>query len=481
MNTDLSYINSKYYITSTTDLNGIIISVSEAFCKISGYSESELLGQPHSIVRHPDTPKEAFVDLWNTIKNGQVWTGIIKNKKKNGDFYWVESTVEPIFNTKGEIEGYYSLRFNISSEIELKEVNGQIQKALHRFKRLFENIDSGIAILDTNALIQDANSYLCALFESEKEEFIGTSSFDCSTEEDKKIVKEIISKIVKGDILKEKIHKESIKKDGSKIWIEVTYSYFEEGLILASVNNIENFKKLEVATNLLVTQSRDAPMGEMLSMIAHQWRQPLATLGTIISKIKIKQDLNLYSKDNFNTDVQKINSIIIHLSKTIDYFKNYFKPKLEVKEEIISIFNGLTNIIEPLCERNNIKLIFNNFSDVKIKIDSRIDQVLLNIYKNSIDACFEKNKKGEVVTDINVVDNCISINISDNGGGINDEIIDKIFDPYYSTKNKNGTGLGLYMSKDIVENILSGKLTVRNTGNGACFTILLSMENNDGN
>lgn len=82
MKLDLSYIHSKYYITSTTDLKGNITSVSEAFCKISGYCESELIGQPHSIVRHPDTPKESFEVLWKTIKSGKVWTGIIKNKKE---------------------------------------------------------------------------------------------------------------------------------------------------------------------------------------------------------------------------------------------------------------------------------------------------------------------------------------------------------------------------------------------------------------
>ena len=95
-------------------------------------------------------------------------------------------------------------------------------------------------------------------------------------------------------------------------------------------------------------------MGEMLSMIAHQWRQPLATLSTITSKIKIKYELDMYSKEAFDTDYEKISSVIKHLSQTIEYFRNYFKPKISSKENFIQINNSLKNIIEPLCEKYNI-------------------------------------------------------------------------------------------------------------------------------
>lgn len=469
MEESIKRFKSKYYITSVTNLEGIIISASDSFCRLSGYSKLELVGQNHSIVRHPDTPNEVFENMWKTIKSGKIWSGIIKNKKKNGDYYWVDSIIEPLTDENGKIIGYSSLRVEITDKIELEDAKAKLESSVKRFEKLFENIDSGIVVFDKNGLIQDANSYLCELAGLKKEEFIGTSSFELSTNKDKIIIKDIITKILNGEIKNQKIHKELIRKDGSKIWIEVTYSYFEENVILASVNNISNFKKLEVATNLLVSQSRDAAMGEMLSMIAHQWRQPLATLGTILSKIKIKQDLDLYSKENFNTDFQKLNSIIIHLSKTIDYFK----PKTAIKEDITSIFSGLNNIIEPLCDKNNIELVFNNTVPKEVKIDSRIDQVLLNIYKNSIDACFEKNKKGKVVTNVKLLDDCVVIDISDNGGGIEESVIDKIFEPYFSTKSKNGTGLGLYMNKIIVENHFNGKLKVKNTEQGAKFFIEL--------
>lgn len=482
MKRNFTYIHSKYYITTTTNQEGIITDVSEAFCKITGYTRKELIGQPHSIIRHPDTSIKVFENLWETIISGKKWTGKIKNKKKNGDSYWVDSIIEPFFDENGFILGYHSLKFDITNEYELMLANNKIETNLRRFQKLFANINSGIAILDKKGFVLDINPYLCNLFGFTKEEYLLMNCSDTTSNENiKEIINGIVAGISNGLIQKNTIQKESKKKDGNTIWIEATFSYFDENTILVSVNNIENLKKLEYTTNLLVSQSRDAAMGEMLAMIAHQWRQPLATLGTIVSKIKIKKELNMYSNEDFNTDFSKINSIIIHLSKTIEYFKNYFKPKEAVKEEIKNIFEGLNNIIEPLYTKNNIEMVFNNSCTNDLKIDSRVDQVLLNIYKNSIESCFERNKKGKIITDIRVENKNLLIDISDNGGGIDMGIINKIFEPYYSTKSKNGTGLGLYMSKDIIENILGGKLSVKNIPSGACFTISLELDNKNGN
>ena len=480
MDKNYNMIHNKYYITTTTDLNGIITHVSQAFCEVCGYAEAELIGQPHSIIRHPDTPNEVFENLWNTIKSGEVWSGIIKNKKKNGDAYWVDSTIHPIFDKNNNITSYYSLRFEITSQYELKATNEKLEQSLEKFKKLFDNINSGIAILNKNGKFVDVNPYLCNLFDYSKEEFLNMSCLDTTNNEDLGILKDILSDIFNNKINEKSIHKQCKKNDGSIIWVETTYSYFDENHILVSITNIENLKKLEKTTSLLVTQSRDAAMGEMLSMIAHQWRQPLATLSTIISKMKIKKDMDIYSKDDFDGDFKKINSIMMHLSKTIEYFRNYFKPKTAIKENMIDIIEGLKNIIEPLCEKNNITLFFDIDLSQKIMIDNRVDQVLLNIYKNSIDACYERNNRGNISTLVKSTENQIIIEIIDDGGGIPENLIDKIFDPYFSTKNKNGTGLGLYISKDIIENNLSGKLLVENRNGGACFIIKIHKENKNG-
>lgn len=479
MSEDLMTIQSKYYITTTTDEKGILIDVSDAFCNVYGYTKNELIGKPHSIIRHPDTPKNIFKDLWQTISSGKRWTGILKNRKKDGSYYYVDSVIEPIFDENGRILGYHSVRFDVTSQYELMIVNNDNERNLRKFKKLFTNINSGIAIIDKKGVFIDVNPYLCNLLGYTKEEYLSLNCLQTSKEEDLIDIKEIMLGISSGSILEKTIQKECQKKDGTKVWVEATYSYFDENSILVSINNIENLKKLEHTTSLLVQQSRNAAMGEMLSMIAHQWRQPLATLSTITSKMKIKNELDMYSKESFDLDYEKINSVIMHLSKTIEYFRNYFKPRKIVKENIREIFKDLENIIEPLSNKNNIELEFNYINVENLEIDTRIDQVLLNLYKNSIEACYEKNKSGKITTEIKEINHSIIINIYDNGGGIPEIYLDKIFEPYFSTKNKNGTGLGLYMSKDIIESNLKGKLSVENLKDGVCFTIELNNKANN--
>ena len=476
MKASIESIHTKYFITSRTDLNGVITHVSDAFCKVSGYSKEELIGNTHSLVKHPDTPKEVFVDLWKTIKSEKKWTGIFKNKTKKGTAYWVECAIEPIFNNNLKMVGYQSVRFDITSQYDLKNAKENIEKSLKIFKKLFENVNSGIAILSKEGRFLDVNPYVLNLFGYSKEEYLEMSCFNLSHNIQSNDMMDIIKDILNNTISQKIIQKECKTKNNKKIWVEVTYSAFDDNSILLSINNIENQKKLEQATVLLIQQSRNAAMGEMLSMIAHQWRQPLATLSTITSKIKIKYELDMYSKEAFDSDYEKISSVIKHLSKTIEYFRNYFKPKDSSKEKFMQIINNLNNIIEPLCDKYNIELIIDDECDKNILIDSRIDQVLLNLYKNAMEACFEKNKKGIIKTKIYVLDKFINIEISDNGGGIDEKNLDKIFEPYFSTKNKNGTGLGLYMCKNIVEDHLEGFLDVENIENGVSFKIKLKRD-----
>jgi len=103
-------------IVSKTDLKGIITYVNTPFCKLSGYTREELVGKPHNIVRHPDMPKAAFKDLWDTIEKNEKWRGVVKNLRKDGKYYWVEAFIEPIFDENGNKIGYISARKPVSPE-----------------------------------------------------------------------------------------------------------------------------------------------------------------------------------------------------------------------------------------------------------------------------------------------------------------------------------------------------------------------------
>lgn len=140
---DLTIFNSlvdKNIITSITDKKGIITSVSEAFCEISGYTKEELIGKNHNIVRHPDTPKIIFEEMWKTLKSGNIWKGEIKNQKKDGSFYWVKAVIEPIFSDENEVLGYTAIRYDITDKkiIETISITDSLTEIYNR--RYFDEI-----------------------------------------------------------------------------------------------------------------------------------------------------------------------------------------------------------------------------------------------------------------------------------------------------------------------------------------------------
>ncbi len=114
-------ILNNYVISSHTDVNGTITEVSDAFCKLTGYLKEELINKSHSLIQHPDTTNETFAQLWNTIKSGNEWSGRLKNRKKNGDTFWVDVRIKPIYNKYGDIIGYTSLMFDITNELFLDQ------------------------------------------------------------------------------------------------------------------------------------------------------------------------------------------------------------------------------------------------------------------------------------------------------------------------------------------------------------------------
>ncbi len=242
---------------------------------------------------------------------------------------------------------------------------------------------------------------------------------------------------------------------------------------------INNRKKQE---QLLIQQSKLAEMGEMISMIAHQWRQPLSALSTIIQNIHLSHSLGKLDSQYLDKQMTLSNALTNKMSKTIDDFRNFFKPNKEKHDfSIQAAIQQTIFLIDDSFKSNSIKIKIEISNDVKIHgFESELSQVLLNIITNSKDAFLEtkiKNPSINIRTKRNETN--IQILISDNAGGIDDHIINKIFEPYFTTKNSyNGTGLGLYMSKMIIEQNMHGQLSVQNVPLGVEFSISIPINGN---
>ena len=232
--------------------------------------------------------------------------------------------------------------------------------------------------------------------------------------------------------------------------------------------------------NILIQQSKMASMGEMIGNIAHQWRQPLNALSLTIQKIKMYHEEDLLTSEQLNKSIDKSKMLITKMSTTIDDFRNFFKTdKSKSKFKILDVIKDSLEIIGASLKSHNIAVELKSINHISIYgFKNELEQALLNILNNAKDVLIERKIDNPLIT-IEVKDNDlnISIMIYDNAGGIDEEIINDIFNPYFTTKDQGqGTGIGLYMSQMIIQNNMHGNIKVNNTQEGACFTIELKKE-----
>ena len=223
----------------------------------------------------------------------------------------------------------------------------------------------------------------------------------------------------------------------------------------------ENQKQYE----LLAQKTKLVAMGQMLENIAHQWRQPLSLITISASGIKIKKELDLLEDDFLLSSLNTIENSAYHLSETIEDFRDFFKPDRE--KSLFSMNSALDKTFKLLqiqLDNKQIKVI-RNVDDLSITgFEREFLQVLLNIFKNAMDALESIPNEKYIFVDIYKEDTSLIIKIKDNAGGIKEDIIKRVFEPYFTTKHQSqGTGIGLYMSEEIITKHMDGVLEVENT------------------
>jgi len=239
--------------------------------------------------------------------------------------------------------------------------------------------------------------------------------------------------------------------------------------------------RLQEKEEIMIAQSRHAAMGEMISMIAHQWRQPLSIISMGANNMIVDIELQEINTNSFKKYLDSILNQTEHLTETINDFRNFFRQNKEKDYVYVNdIMDETLKIVEKSLKNSNIKIDINNESTVKTKIYSReLLQVFINLLNNSKESILNNAVKSGKI-DIHIYNSAkyITIDICDNGEGIDEKIIDKIFNPYFSTKlAKSGTGLGLYISKTIIEKHLYGKIRAYNSRDGVCFSITIPSNN----
>ena len=474
--------NERKWFKSITDSLGeglyvmnskaIITYINPHACKILGYKEEELLGKNAHNIFH----SHAFND---NIKQEDcpIFLGVMKDKyfiskkeyflNKKGQSFPVSLNSELILNTNDEFEIVSSFS-NISIQKELEDKSNLLIKAL-------ESSINCIIITDKDAHVQWANPAFEELTGFKIDEIIGKNpkEFISSNKQTKEFYTEMWKTILskkswRGEIINK-------KKDGTLYDEEliITPVLDDDGEIINFVAIKQDVTHLKLITlekqerdKLFFQQSKMASMGEMLGNIAHQWRQPLSIISTVATGTKLQKELDFLTDKDFNDAMDSINKSAQYLSQTIEDFRSFFDPKnSKDKEFLISdMIDKALSIVSSQFVSKNIEII-KDIEDISIvSFENELIQILLNILNNAKDALLKlENEKKLLFINTHIKKQEIIIEIIDNAGGIPSDIIEKIFELYFTTKHQSqGTGIGLYMCQNILKNHLNGTLNACN-------------------
>ena len=527
MNDELSNLNQKNEIKLSESLNIInenilmlktnlydeITDVSNAICEFTKYTKNELIGQNNLKFLDPKFVDEELDDIWRKIRKSELKTFNLKGINKDGDSFWLKTYVEPIFNDFEEIEGYSYIFDNITEKIKLEELYKNLESKLFQYNFIFNQVHSGIAILNLDGSFIKINEEFSSLFEYTEKQILSDLNFTNLVDEDEKKIQLLLQQMkdIRSIPSIEKIFLDSF---GNKIHLEMNLTILPDNKSLVLiVNSLKDKRKQQEINQILenkikeeVEKSRQkdeihkleqiknaklTSIGSLAAGITHEINTPLTYIKgsfelmgydiedlpdseiktrMLEDKVKIEDGLNrianivesmreISQKSNETKEVTNIYSTLITVL-TMAYNRSKQVAPIYVKDELFQIGDLNKNKYEYFSkvQKQRIEqvwiIIINNALDELVKIDGYENRSLhIEIF----------NENDEVV-----------VKFADNAGGIPKDILPNIFDPFMSTKEHGGMGVGLNVAKNIVD-YQEGSIKAFNRLNGAVFEVRLKM------
>mgnify|MGYP003562476606 FL=1 len=491
--------------------NNIILEASSAFCYFLGFSKGELIGHDYKMLIHKDTKKMEYIKLWKFVKKGKSYVGEIKGIKKDGESFWVDLFVEPNFDNLKQIVGYTIITYDTTYKKKIEELYKNMNNQVEQYNAIFENVNSGIALIDLEGNFKKINSTFSKFLKYNNEELLGMKCIDIVPENSKKLLSKILKEAREIETISN-IEKIFVKKYGTLIHLELSLSLLSDKKhFVFVVNSLEDKRKLqELNQNLELRINQEVEKSIQKDKI-HQQEQiknaKLTSIGSLAAGIAheintpltyIKGNLELMGYDildlpqseiqeRMKHDSEKIKEGINRIANIVESMREMSQSSKEIKEET-NIYATLTTSLTMAYNRSrqvskiylNGKLfdmdsINKNEYIYLCKVQKqRMEQVWIIVINNALDELIKIDNYEDRILNINIFEdnNEIIIKFKDTAGGINKEIISDIFEPFISSKLHSGMGVGLNIAKKIVDE-QDGKIRAYNEDSGAVFEIRL--------
>ena len=491
--------------------NNIILEASSAFCYFLGFSKGELIGHDYKMLIHKDTKKMEYIKLWKFVKKGKSYVGEIKGIKKDGESFWVDLFVEPNFDDLEQIVGYTIITYDTTYKKKIEELYKNMNNQVEQYNAIFENVNSGIALIDLEGNFKKINSTFSKFLKYNNEELLGMKCIDIVPENSKKLLSKILKEAREIETISN-IEKIFVKKYGTLIHLELSLSLLSDKKhFVFVVNSLEDKRKLqELNQNLELRINQEVEKSIQKDKI-HQQEQiknaKLTSIGSLAAGIAheintpltyIKGNLELMGYDildlpqseiqeRMKHDSEKIKEGINRIANIVESMREMSQSSKEIKEET-NIYATLTTSLTMAYNRSrqvskiylNGKLfdmdsINKNEYIYLCKVQKqRMEQVWIIVINNALDELIKIDNYEDRILNINIFEdnNEIIIKFKDTAGGINKEIISDIFEPFISSKLHSGMGVGLNIAKKIVDE-QDGKIRAYNEDSGAVFEIRL--------
>ena len=440
-----------------TDKNGVITEVNQKFCEISGYQKHELMGKTHKLINSGFHPKEFFADLWQTISSGRIWTGTIKNKKKNGEFYYVKSIITPIFDSVGEIANYLAIRQDVTDTIQSATELNRVLEVLNETSTIARVGGWELDIATGELTWTDQTFKILEVEKTEGQKPILPEGLKLFIPEHQPIIENAVNRAIQfGEPYS--LELTALTAKGNELWVytngKANYKDGEIVTLSGTIQDIDEQKKARLKYELekqkSVHNAKLASLGELAASVAHEINNPLGIISGYTEILQVLLPSTTQVSPKLDAISKSVNRIA-HIVRSLKKYSQTDTQKEHAKLRLHDIFEEAITLVGPKLKRYDVELITNIEKDCSVMGNEiELEQVFINLINNSLDA-IKTNDTKWIKVEVAETDFAVKVAFVDSGTGIPESLQERIFEPFYTSKETGeGTGLGLSIVRGIL-------------------------------